>query len=130
MEARHSNRFRVSVNTGANSLVKFYLLYEELLERRGGLYQYLVNINPHQKLSHFSLGVSITEQKNITYIAVPKLRRHAEVEQNADGSLEGADIIMSPTNPGKVTVNYNPDVKKLQHQLKSGTGKKHPLQVQ
>eukprot|EP00092_Neocalanus_flemingeri_P002183 GFUD01002323.1.p1 GENE.GFUD01002323.1~~GFUD01002323.1.p1 ORF type:complete len:676 (-),score=217.81 GFUD01002323.1:157-2109(-) len=124
VEARHSNRFRVSVNTGARSLVRFYLLYEELLGRRGGLYQYLVNINPHQKLSHFSLGVSITEQRNITHIAVPELRRQ-EVEQNAEGSLEGADIIMSPTNPGKVTVNYNPNVKKLQHQLKSG---KHPLQ--
>ena len=125
MEARHSNRFRVSVNTGPRSLVRFYLLYEELLQRRGGLYQYLVNISPHTKLSHFSLGVSITEQRNITYIAVPKLRRH-EVGHNAEGSLDGADIIMSPTNPGKVTVSYNPNVKKLQHKLKSG---KHPLQV-
>jgi len=124
VEARHSNRFRVSVNTGANSLVRFYLLYEELLARRGGLYQYLVNINPHQKLSHFSLGVSITEQRNITHITVPELRRH-DMEQNADGSLEDADISMSPTDPGKVTVNYNPNVKKLQQKLKSG---KHPLQ--
>ena len=105
--------------------MRFYLLYEELLARRGGLYQYLVNISPHTKLSHFSIGVSITEQRNITYIAVPKLRRH-EVEDNADGSLEGAEMIMSPTNPGKVTVSYNPNVKKLQHKLKSG---KHPLQV-
>ena len=45
---------------------------------------------------------------------------------NAEGSLDGADIIMSPTNPGKVTVSYNPNVKRLQHKLKSG---KHPLQV-
>ena len=61
----------------------------------------------------------------ITYIAVPKLRRH-EVGHNVEGSLHGADIIMSPTNPGKVTVSYSPNVKKLQHKLKSG---KHPLQV-
>ena len=105
--------------------MRFFLLYEELLARRGGLYQYLVNISPHTKLSHFSIGVSITEQRNITHIAVPKLRRH-EVEDNADGSLEGAEIIMSPTNQGKVTVSYNPNIKKLQHKLKSG---KHPLQV-
>ena len=126
MEARHSNRFRVSVNTGARSLVRFYLLYEELLARRGGQYQYLVNISPHTKLSHFSIGVSITEQRNITHIAIPKLRRQ-EVGENADGSLEEADILMSPTNPGKVTVSYNPNVRKLQHKLKAG---KHPLQVQ
>ena len=126
MEARHSNRFRVSVNTEARILVKFYLLYEELLARKGGLYQYFVNISPHTKLSHFSIGVSITEQRNITHIAVPKLRRQ-EVGENADGSLEEADILMSPTNPGKVTVSYNPNIGKLQDKLKDG---KHPLQVQ
>merc|ERR1719474_758148 len=124
VEARHSNRFRVSVNTGARSLVRFYLLYEELLARRGGQYQYLVNISPHTKLSHFSIGVSITEQRNITHIAVPKLRRQ-EVGENAEGSLEEATILMSPTNPGKVTVSYNPNVRKFQHKLKAG---KHPLQ--
>ena len=126
MEARHSNRFRVSVNTEARSLVRFYLLYEELLARKGGLYQYFVNISPHTKLSHFSIGVSITEQRNITHIAVPKLRRQ-EVGENADGSLEEAEILKSPTNPGKVTVSYNANIRKPQHKLKDG---KHPLQVQ
>jgi len=124
VEARHSNRFKVSVNTGARSKVRFHLLYEELLQRRRGLYQYLVNINPHVKLSHFSLGMSITEQRNITYIATPPLKRHMG-EKNADGTLDGANILMSPTDPGKVTVSYNPDLKKLQHKLKEG---KHPLQ--
>ena len=125
MEARHSNRFRVSVNTGARSLVRFYLLYEELLARHRGVYQYLVHITPHQRLGHFSLAVSITEQRNITHIAVPPLRRQKE-GPGAGGSLEGAEIIMSPTHPGKVTVNYNPDIHTLQRQLKLG---KHPLQV-
>ena len=33
---------------------------------------------------------------------------------------------MSPTDPGKVTVSYTPDVMKLEHDLRH---EKHPLQV-
>merc|ERR1719357_1965795 len=68
--------------------------------------------------------MSITEQRNITYIATLPLKRHMG-EKNADGTLDGANIMMSPTDPGKVTLSYNPDLKKLQHKLKEG---KHPLQ--
>ena len=38
VEARHSNRFKVSVNTEAETLVQFYLVYEELLSRHVGQY--------------------------------------------------------------------------------------------
>ena len=33
---------------------------------------------------------------------------------------------MSPTDPGKVTVSYSPDVRTLEHDLRH---EKHPLQV-
>ena len=40
-------RFKVSVNTEAETSVMFYLVYEELLARHSGIYQYTVinNIN-------------------------------------------------------------------------------------
>ena len=126
VEARHSNRFRVSVNTGARSLVKFYLLYEELLQRRHGIYQYRVNINPHMKLRHFSIGISVTERRNITSIRLPELHEHQYKEHGASRNIEDAEILMSPTDPGKVAVNYYPDLKKLVNKLRS---KKEPLQV-
>ena len=44
VEARHSNIFRVSVNTAGRTSVRFYLVYEELLVRTAGRYTYTLNI--------------------------------------------------------------------------------------
>ena len=128
-------RFKVSVNTEPHTHVQFYLVYEELLSRVSGRYQYTVNINPQLKLSSYSVGVSITEMSDITHISVNRLsyKRGPESKEatgdnhiNEEEEVEGAEIMMSPTNPGKVTVNYAPNVKTLQHELRH---EKHPLQV-
>ena len=58
ISARHSNHFRVSVNTAAKSTVIFHLLYEELLQRKQGMYDHVINLTPRQKLKHFSIDVS------------------------------------------------------------------------
>jgi len=124
--ARHSNRFRVSVNTSPHSIVTFYLLYEELLGRRGGVYEYTVNISPHQRLASFNLGVAITEQRNFTRLEVPGLRRQMEQgEGSEEEKLKGASIILSPTNPGQATITYSPEPSWLEQQLKEGN---QPLQ--
>ncbi len=59
ISARHSNQFRVSVNAASRSSVTFYLLYEELLRRRGGTYSHVVNITPRQKLADFGIKVVV-----------------------------------------------------------------------
>ena len=125
----------MSVNTEPQTSVQFYLVYEELLSRVSGRYQYTVNINPQLKLSSYSVGVSITEMSDITHISVNRLsyKRGPESQEatgdnhiNEEEEVEGAEIMMSPTNTGKVTVNYAPNVKTLQHELRH---EKHPLQV-
>ena len=58
ISARHSNHFRVSVNTEAKSTVIFHLLYEELLQRKQGMYDHAINLTPRQKLKHFAIDVS------------------------------------------------------------------------
>jgi len=58
ISARHSNHFRVSVNAAAQTSVTFYLLYEELLRRKGGHYEHIVNLTPRQKLKDFFAEVS------------------------------------------------------------------------
>ena len=58
VSARHSNQFRVSVNTEARSRVTFYLLYEELLQRKRGIYEHVINLTPRQKLKAFGIDVS------------------------------------------------------------------------
>ena len=57
ISARHSNHFRVSVNTEAHASVTFYLLYEELLQRRAGIYEHVINLTPRQKLKDFAIEV-------------------------------------------------------------------------
>ena len=57
ISARHSNHFRVSVNTEAHTSVTFYLLYEELLQRRAGIYEHVINLTPRQKLKDFAIEV-------------------------------------------------------------------------
>ena len=142
VEARHSNRwgeaaewmrcvycpllrFRVSVNTEAESRVQFHLVYEELLARRGGRYTYTTNILPQLRLASYSLGLTITETRAISSLAVRRLSLRPEAAAGGE-EVAGAEVLMSPTDPGKVTVSYTPDVRTLEHDLRH---EKHPLQV-
>lgn len=135
VEARHSNRFKVSVNTEAKTVVQFYLVYEELLGRHVGRYHYTVNINPHLRLSSYGMGVTISEMSDITHIDVKRLSLSASAkdsskekqdDNDADSELAGVDIKLSPTDPGKATVTYMPNIQELERDLKN---EKHPLQV-
>ena len=84
---------------------------------------------PQLKLASYSVGVSITETSDISHIAVRRLsfkRREDQEEDRDSDEVEGAEIMMSPTDPGKVTITYNPDVRQLQTELRS---EKHPLQL-
>ena len=138
----------MSVNTEAETSVMFYLVYEELLARHSGIYQYTVsviiiisviintvniitiiiitfiiisvithyhrcyyqvNIMPQLKLASYSVGVSITETTNISHIGVRRLslkrREDSDSDQgDSEETVEGAEIMMSPTDPGKVNV--------------------------
>jgi len=116
--ARHSNRFKVSANTEPGSTVRFYLLYEELLRRKGGIYNYIINISPHQKLSNYTIDVNIVEQNNISRIHVPELKRHFMGGDEEAGELQDSAILLSPSEGGKARVTYRPNLDKLQAQIK------------
>jgi len=46
--ARDSNKFTVSVNVEAESKVTFNLTYEQLLNRKLGIYENVINLQPGQ----------------------------------------------------------------------------------
>jgi hypothetical protein len=46
--ARDSNKFTVSVNIEAESKVTFNLTYEQLLTRKLGVYENVINVQPGQ----------------------------------------------------------------------------------
>lgn len=123
ISARYSNHFRVSVNTEARTAVTFYLLYEELLQRRGGFYEHVINLTPRQKLKDFFIEVQIVENTDLSYLHVPELRRHEIVaREESPTSLKHVDISRPTQNSAKI--KYRPDLVNLQRKLKS----RHSLQ--
>eukprot|EP00095_Tigriopus_kingsejongensis_P007343 maker-scaffold589_size129586-snap-gene-0.49 protein:Tk07343 transcript:maker-scaffold589_size129586-snap-gene-0.49-mRNA-1 annotation:"inter-alpha-trypsin inhibitor heavy chain h4-like" len=123
ISARYSNHFRVSVNTQARTGVTFFLLYEELLQRRGGFYEHVINLTPRQKLRDFSIEVQVAEHANLSYLHVPELRRHEIVSREKSlTSLKDVDISRPSLSTAKI--RYRPDLESLQRRLKS----RHSLQ--
>ena len=54
--ARDSNKFTVSVNVEAESKVTFNLTYEQLLNRKLGIYENIINLQPGQVSTKLSIG--------------------------------------------------------------------------
>lgn len=115
LSARDSNQFSISANAEAGVKVEFHLLYEELLQRRSGLYRYQAHLNPPPSLQSLSLDVMVEEQRNLTHVAVPTIR---------DNSLEGEEkmveeVEMLREGPGRARVTYRPNMKDLEKLGKS-----------
>jgi hypothetical protein len=64
----------VSVNVAANSKIDFALTYEELLQRRLGVYEHVINIDPGQVVRDLRVDVVVKESREITSLQVPPLR--------------------------------------------------------
>ncbi|XP_056324680.1 inter-alpha-trypsin inhibitor heavy chain H3b isoform X2 [Danio aesculapii] len=62
--------FKTSVTVAANSKVTFELTYEELLKRRLGKYELLINAQPMQPVADFKIDVHIHESTGISLLEV------------------------------------------------------------
>lgn len=56
--ARDSNKFTVSVNVEAENKVTFNLTYEQLLPRKLGVYENIINIQPGQVNTNKILSIN------------------------------------------------------------------------
>ena len=70
----------MNVNIAAESRVQFTLVYDELLSRRRGLYEHVINIDPGQPVRDLQVKVNIIESQPIVYLHVPEIR---ELHENA-----------------------------------------------
>ncbi|XP_069668862.1 inter alpha-trypsin inhibitor, heavy chain 4-like isoform X2 [Periplaneta americana] len=84
LSARDSNRFTVSVNVEPQKKVTFNLTYEELLTRRLGEYNHVINLHPGQEVRDLQVDVYISESRNITSLRVPELRSGNEIDPEQD----------------------------------------------
>jgi len=131
---RNTNTFSVDINLEPGAKVEFRLTYEELLERRDGLYDYIININPGSVVEDFHVEVNINESLPLSRLSVPKLLESneiefsaeetessiAEVTRDVDGSPNNARVVFKPSQEyqleageqgvsGKFVVKYDVD---------------------
>ncbi|XP_054289756.1 inter-alpha-trypsin inhibitor heavy chain H4-like [Macrosteles quadrilineatus] len=70
VSARDSSHFLISVSLEARGRATFNLTYEELLSRKLGLYNHVVNLHPGQIVPDLSVSVHISESHHLTKLAV------------------------------------------------------------
>ncbi|KAF5288022.1 hypothetical protein FQA39_LY15551 [Lamprigera yunnana] len=87
VSARDSNRFTVNVNVEPQKKAAFFLSYEQLLNRREGRYEQVINIHPGQPVEDLSAEVLISETRKIVDLKAPPLRSGNEVG-NDDKELD------------------------------------------
>ncbi|XP_062842200.1 inter-alpha-trypsin inhibitor heavy chain H3-like [Trichomycterus rosablanca] len=67
---RTLEEFKTSVTVAAFSKVTFELTYEELLKRRLGQYELLINAQPMQPVADFKIDVYINERPGLSFLEV------------------------------------------------------------
>lgn len=120
VSARDSNKFTVSVNVEPESKAVFYLNYEELLDRKDGRYELVLNIHPNQLVKHMNVQVDIMESRPITSIKTPPLRSGNEIIKE-NPKLDPKATIEHPT-PETARVTFKPDYNQ-QKEIAQGLGK-------
>ena len=68
----------MSVNVAAEKKVNFELVYQEVLQRRLGYYEHVINIDPGQVVPDLQVEVHINESRNIRDLFVPAIRKRNE----------------------------------------------------
>ncbi|KAJ3655079.1 hypothetical protein Zmor_014221 [Zophobas morio] len=108
LSARDSKTFTVSVNIEPESKTIFRLVYEELLQRRIGQYELVINIHPGQVVKDLGVQVYINESRPLTFVKTPSLRTGNEISKNDEKLNPSAEIEV--INNNSAVVKFTPDI--------------------
>ncbi|CAH1784811.1 unnamed protein product [Owenia fusiformis] len=117
-KTRDSNDFKVSVNVAAKNKVTFHLTYQELLRRRLGVYEHLINVNPGQVVRDMKIDVHVEESREITALKVPPLRE--DVANTIDFNEVNPIAKVNKISPTKAHVAFHPTVEEQSAASKDG----------
>ncbi|KAK0044428.1 inter-alpha-trypsin inhibitor heavy chain H3-like isoform X2 [Biomphalaria pfeifferi] len=106
---RHSNTFTVSVNVAAGSAVNFTLVYQELLQRKHGMYEYEINVKPGQAVEDFLIEVYIQETSKLKFVKTPALRNDSLVYNTVE--VQNELIVEDRPSPETSHIVFKPDIK-------------------
>ncbi|XP_059170358.1 inter-alpha-trypsin inhibitor heavy chain H3-like isoform X2 [Physella acuta] len=108
---RHSNLFDVSVNIAAGSAVNFTLTYQERLMRKLGVYEHEIYMNPRQPVQDFSVEVYIQENRKLTFVKTPALRKDSLVnEATNDINDQNVLAVVDQPTPESAYIVYKPSI--------------------
>jgi len=79
-DTRDANVFQINANIEPEEKVLFRLTYDELLERRFGLYEHVVHVQPGQVVDDFKIIININESLPISKLMVPEFKESNEVD--------------------------------------------------
>ncbi|KAK6982825.1 inter-alpha-trypsin inhibitor heavy chain H3-like isoform X1, partial [Biomphalaria glabrata] len=106
---RHSNTFTVSVNVAAGSAVNFTLVYQELLQRKHGMYEYEINVKPGQAVEDFLIEVYIQETSKLKFVKTPALRNDSLVYNTVE--VQNELIVEERPTPETSHIVFKPNIK-------------------
>ncbi|KAI8790677.1 inter-alpha-trypsin inhibitor heavy chain H3 isoform X1 [Biomphalaria glabrata] len=106
---RHSNTFTVSVNVAAGSAVNFTLVYQELLQRKHGMYEYEINVKPGQAVEDFLIEVYIQETSKLKFVKTPALRNDSLVYNTVE--VQNVLIVEERPTPETSHIVFKPNIK-------------------
>jgi len=83
---REANLYQVKVNIEPQQEVVFRLTYDELLERKLGLYEHVIHVQPGQIIDDFRITVNINESLPISSLKVMEYRSETDYTDISNGS--------------------------------------------
>ena len=113
---RDKNVFVISANVEAGGKVLFRLTYDELLERRQGFYEQVINVKPGQIVDDFNIVVYIDESLPIKSLSVPEVKSNtlepanntlAKITKDIDGDSSKAMININLSKTEQAVMGEN-----------------------
>nr|XP_017199117.2 inter-alpha-trypsin inhibitor heavy chain H4 isoform X4 [Oryctolagus cuniculus] len=101
---RSMEQFQVSVSVAAASKVTFQLVYEELLQRRLGAYELLLQVHPQQLVQHLQVDVHIFEPQGISFLETESSFMTQELER----------ALVTSQNETKAHIRFKPTLSQQQ----------------
>ncbi|XP_053319682.1 inter-alpha-trypsin inhibitor heavy chain H5 [Spea bombifrons] len=97
-----------AVIPGRNKAV-FLLMYEELLQRRLGMYEHAISVRPQQLVGRLMVEVNIVENSGITSLEVPPFQNTKQKAKTTDTipSPPPSTVINQTENFARITFNPN-----------------------
>ncbi|XP_063782887.1 inter-alpha-trypsin inhibitor heavy chain H5 [Pseudophryne corroboree] len=89
--------FNASATIPGRNKAVFLLMYEELLQRRLGLYEHVVSVRPQQLVGSLLVETTILETSGITFLEVLPLQNNKQKSKNTDAISPPPSTVINQT---------------------------------